>query len=347
MPDFTPRFAITRKILANLTQVAAAREVILHAYLVPKWEVALRKEALLRSAHSSTSIEGNKLSLEQVSDLAAGRKVMASRKDKQEVLNYLAVLEHLADFAEKGRISEGSIIELHKQITKEVLDNPKDSGTYRNRQVYVGDRFTGEIIFMPPKTEEVPQLMRSLVEWLSSEDSTELEPILVAGIAHYEFVRIHPFVDGNGRTARALAALILLVRGFDIKRFFALDDYYDSDRAAYYAALQSVDQKSLDITKWLEYFTDGVAVSVNAVKEKILRLSSERLRRDKKGQIALTDRQMKMIALLNEKGRVTNRDVRSMLKLSNRGAMDEIKKLIQLGVIKAEGKGRSVHYVLV
>ena len=347
MPDFIPRFTITRKILANLTQVAAAREVILRAYLVPKWEVALRKEALIRSAHSSTSIEGNRLSLEQVSELAAGRNVIGSRKDRQEVLNYLDVLENLADFTENGRITESAILEVHRRITKDVLDNPKDSGTYRSRQVYVGNRFTGKVIFMPPKTEEVPRLLHALVAWLNSADAKELEPVLVAGIAHYEFVRIHPFVDGNGRTARALAALILLLRGFDIKRFFALDDYYDSDRTAYYAALQKVNQKNLDLTKWLEYFTDGVAVSVNAVKEKILRLSSEKLRRDKKGQIALTEKQMQIIEMLNEKGRFTNRDLRNMFKISNRGAMDEIKKLLQLGVIKTEGKGRSVHYLLV
>lgn len=346
MPNFTPRFTITPKILTNLTQVAAAREVILHAYLVPKWDVALRREALIRSAHSSTSIEGNRLSLEQVSELAAGRKVMASRKDTQEVLNYLYVLEHLSDFAESDRITEGSILELHKCITKDVLDNPKDSGTYRNRQVYVGNRFTGEVIFTPPETKEVPRLMRELVDWLNSEDAKNLDPILVAGIAHYELVRIHPFIDGNGRTARALASLVLLLRSFDIKRFFTLDDYYDSDRPAYYAALQSVDTKKHDLTRWLEYFTNGVAFSVNSIKERVLRLSSEKLRRDKKGQIALTERQMKIIEVLNQKGSITNREIRSMFKLSNRGAVDEIKKLLSLGVIRAEGKGRSVRYVL-
>lgn len=200
---------------------------------------------------------------------------------------------------------------------------------------------------MPPKTEDVPTLMRSLVAWLNSEDTKKLDPVLVAGIAHYEFVRIHPFIDGNGRTARALASLILLLRGFDIKRFFALDDYYDSDRNAYYAALQTVNPKTLNLNKWLEYFTDGVAVSVINVKEKILRLSSEKLRKDKKGQITLTERQMKIIEMFNQKRSITNRDIRSMFKLSNRGAVDETKKLLALGILKTEGKGRSVHYILV
>lgn len=343
---FKPNFSYTTHIVNNLLKITSAREIILHAYLVPKWDVALRKEALVRNAHSSTSIEGNRLSLEQVTDLAAGREVMATTKDKQEVFNYLYVIEHLADFAEHDKITEKSILDLHGRITKDVIDNTKDSGKYRNRQVYVGDR-SGNIIFMPPKTEDVPTLMRSFVAWLNSEDTKKLDPVLVAGIAHYEFVRIHPFIDGNGRTARALASLILLLRGFDIKRFFALDDYYDSDRNSYYAALQAVNQKTLDLNKWLEYFTDGVAVSVNSVKERILRLSSEKLRKDLKGQIALTERQMKIIEHLQSNKKITAGDVAKFSKITRQAALKELFKLVELGVIKLKGKGRGAHYVLV
>ena len=93
--------------------------------------------------------------------------------------------------------------------------------------------------------------MKEFVSWLNAKQADLLDPVLVAGIAHYEFVRIHPFVDGNGRTARTLATLILYKRGFDSKRFFALDDYYDSDRPTYYAALGSVDPRKRDVTAGL------------------------------------------------------------------------------------------------
>jgi len=153
-------------------------------------------------------------------------------------------------------------------------------------------------------------------------------------------------VDGNGRTARVLAALILYLRGFDTKQFFCLDDYYDADRLAYYRALQSVDQETLDLTNWLEYFAEGVNVSIDTVKERVIRLSSERLRKGEKGQIALTERQMRIVEFINRSGRITNRDVREMFKLSNRAALDEINKLIELQVLKSEGKGRGLHYLL-
>ncbi|UCE39570.1 MAG: Fic family protein, partial [Thermoplasmata archaeon] len=273
---FVPKFNYTNNIVNNLVEIASAREPILNSYLVPKWEISLRREALIKAAHASTAIEGNPLSLEEVSDLAQGRKITATRKAKQEVMNYLRVLEHIEKYQQKGKITENMVLKLQKDITKGTLEKPDYGGRYRDIQVYVGNRITGEVIFMPPKSKEIPKLMNKYIDWLNSNGSKQLSPVLVAGISHYEFVRIHPFVDGNGRTARALATLILYLRGFDIKRFFALDDYYDTDRAAYYTALSSVDQKTLDITGWLEYFTDGVLLSIAKVKEKVLQLSIEK-----------------------------------------------------------------------
>ena len=141
--------------------------------------------------------------------------------------------------------------------------------------------------------------------------------------------------------------MILYLRGFDTKQFFCLDDYYDSDRPAYYKALQSVNQETLDLTNWLEYFVEGVNVSIEAVKERTIKLSSERLRKAKRGQVALTERQMRIVEFINQNERITNRDAREMLKISDRATLKEIRKLVDLTVIKSEGKGRSLYYVLV
>jgi Fic family protein len=343
---FRPNFRYIDDIVNNLTQIAVARELILNSPLIPKWEIALRREAIIHSAHSSTSIEGNRLSLEQVTDLAHGREVMATRRDKQEVLNYLRVLEAIDKLTNGKEIYEKDILNIHKLVTQETLENPSDCGVYRNRYVAVVNRLTGEIIFRPPSNEDVPGLVRNLIEWLISSEAKALDPVVEAGIAHYEFVRIHPFVDGNGRAARVLATLILYLRGFDTKQFFCLDDYYDSDRQAYYRVLQSVDQKTLDLTGWLEYFVEGVKVSISAVKERVIRLSSERLRRTKRGQIALTERQMRIVEYINQNGRITNRNVREMFKISDRAALKEISKLLELKVVKPDGKGRSLGYVV-
>lgn len=343
---FKPRFRYTNKIVRLLTRISASREVILNSPLIPKWEVALRQEAIIHSAHSSTSIEGNRLSLEQVNNLARGREIMAVRKDKQEVLNYLNVLENIGKLLRGDSVHEKDILNIHRMVTKGTLDNPGDCGVYRNRYVVVGNRFTGEVFFRPPKNEDVSKLIRDLVKWINSKEEKEFDPVIEAGIVHYEFVRIHPFIDGNGRTARVLATLVLYLQGFDAKQFFCLDDYYDSDRQAYYRALQSVDQKTLDLTKWLEYFVEGVNVSIETVKGRVIKLSSERLRKTKRGQIALTERQMQIVEHINLNGKIANREVREMFKLSNRAALDEINKLIELRVLKSKSKGRGLHYVL-
>jgi Fic family protein len=258
-------------MVADLTQIAAGRELILHSPFIPKWEVSLRREAIVRSAHSSTAIEGNRLSLEQVSDLSEGRDIMATRKDKME----------------------------------------------------------------------------ALVKWVDSSQAKMLDSVIEAGIAHYEFVRIHPFVDGNGRTARVLATLILYLRGFDAKQFFCLDDYYDSDRPAYYRVLRSVDGKTLELTEWLEYFVEGVKVSIVAVKERIARLSTERLRRTKQGQIALTERQMKIVERMTHEGRIAAGDVAGMFKITRQAALKEMNKLVEMKVVQLMGKGRGAYYAMV
>jgi len=344
---FKPNFRYTNRIVNDLAQIAVARELVLNSPLVPKWEVALRREAIVRSAHSSTSIEGNRLSFEQVSDLAHGREVTATRKDKQEVLNYLDVLKNIDKLTDGREITEKDLLGVHKKLTHGTLETPSDCGAYRNRYVVVGNRLTGEVFFRPPANEEVPVLVRALIEWLNSPEAKALDPLIEVGIAHYEFVRIHPFVDGNGRTARVLATLILYLRGFDTKQFFCLDDYYDSDRPAYYKALQSVDQSTLDSTGWLEYFVGGVEVSIEAVKERVIRLSSERLRRTKRGQIALSERQMQIVERIMAQNKISIGDISEMFKISRQAALKEMSKLVNLGVVKLEGKGRSAHYVLV
>jgi Fic family protein len=344
---FKPNFRYTDKTVNNLIQIAVAREVILNSPLIPKWEVTLRREAIIRSAHSSTAIEGNPLSLEQVSDLAAGREITVRRKDRQEVLNYLEALERIPEFAQRSPFKSEDLLEVHKTVTKETLENPGDEGVFRNRQVFVGNRITGEVIFMPPPTEQVSQLANDLLEWFNSTVVNKIDPVIEAGLTHYELVRIHPFIDGNGRTARVIVTLVLYKRGFDSKRFFALDDYYDQDRRGYYGALKSVDQSTLDLTGWLEYFTGGVAVSIKAVKDKVVGFSKDIKLLKEKGQIALTERHMKIVERIIERGRITNRDVRNMFNLSNRGALDEITKLLKLKVIRKVGKGRSLSYDLV
>jgi Fic family protein len=349
--SYNAQYKITDKILNNLTTIATARETIEQSYLIPKWEAKLRRQALLHNTHSSTAIEGNKLNLEQVEALSEGKNVIATNKDKQEVLNYIEALENIPNLAEKGNIKAADLLNIHKMIVKKTMENPADSGVFRNRQVFVGKKifdgtgFKDVVEYMPPETEDVPGFITLFIVWLNLDKTWEINPVLLAGIAHYEIARIHPFIDGNGRTARLFAMLILYLSGFDHRRIFALDDYYDRDRLAYYAALKTAQTNNNDITEWLEYFTSGVAYSVNEAKEAVLKVGSKK-KHGQKAQIALTSRQMKIIEYININGKVTNKDLQGLFKISAQAIHKELAKLVRLKVIKPEGEGRALHYIL-
>ena len=347
---FNPNYKITNKILNHLTEITLARDVIEKARLVPKWEVSLRKDAVIHGAHSSTHIEGNSISLEEVSQLAIGREISAIRKDKQEVLNYLDILSNLEDYVPKNKFTKEWLLKIHKLLVKKTLNNLADEGSFRDRQVVVGRKESNGrtvVTFTPPKTDEVPELIQEFFDWLNNADKKNINPVLVAGITHYEIVRIHPFIDGNGRSARVIATVVFLISGFDTKRFFALDDYYDSDRMAYYEALKTVNPENLDITKWLEYFCEGVASSVNRIKERVLLLSKDKKANALLGQVSLTNRQMQIVEAISRTGSITSGQMQKMFKITPQAIHKETKKLIDMKVVKLIGSGRSAHYELV
>ena len=343
---FKPNFKYSNKIVKNLTTIAEARVVIQSSALIPKWEISLRREALLKSAHSSTAIEGNQLSLEEVSLLQQGREIMASRKDRQEVLNYLDALNKLNDFAAKNPFNIIDFLKIHKIVTKDTLDNPLDEGKLRDRRVYVGNIYTGEVIFEPPPVNQVSILVKDFLDWFNSAEIEEIDTVLFAGITHYEIVRIHPFIDGNGRTARVMAALIFSKKGFDTKKFFTLDDYYDQNRRSYYDALKNVNQDTLDLTEWLEYFSEGVATIIKAVKDKVIGLSKGVKILKGKGQIALSERQMKIVEYIINNNKITTGQIAKMFAITRQAALKEINKLIELEVVKLIGFRKDAHYIL-
>jgi Fic family protein len=297
---FEPKYKITNKILNNISRIMAGREVIEQAKLIPKWELKLRKEARIHNAHSSTSIEGNNLTLDQVAALAENKDITATAKDKDEVLNYLKALDSIPKYADKKIIDVDLFLKIHETLTTGTLRYQKDCGAFRDRQVFVGRRifdgtsFKEVVEYMPPETKDVPRLVSEFLDWLNSNKIKEISPVILAGIVHYEIARIHPFIDGNGRTVRLMASLVLYKSGFDHRRFFALDDYYDENRAAYYAALKTAQTRKGDITKWLEYFTDGVLYSIDKVKEFIEKIGlSSKIEEGER--IELTQKQVKIL----------------------------------------------------
>jgi Fic family protein len=346
---YKPRFDITLGLLDWIAEISAARERIHAAAILPQWELRLKREATLERAHHSTAIEGNPLTTRQVAGLVAGQEVAARERDKREVLNYLRALELLEAWSREAPPLAGhlpleveTVTRLHSVLTEGLL--PADqAGSLRGEAVAVVDQ-GGRIVFQAPLPGEVPHLLEDLMAWLA-DSSSSLHPVLVAGISHYELVRIHPFHDGNGRTARLLATYVLYLRGFDMRRFFALEEYYNRDLIAYYNALAGADRTG-DLAGWLEYFAEGVAISLRRVREAIDRFSLDGRLKQAHGQVYLDERQMEVLKLLGERGRLRITEVQSLFDVSRETANRILDPLLEHGLVIRRGLARATYYEL-
>jgi len=349
---FNPQYKITNKIVSLLTAITEAKAVIERAKLLPKHELRLRRQALIRMTHSSTAIEGNMLNTRQVEALLADKKIDAPARDIFEVKNYLNALKYIQQVVGKKQvIDEKTILTIHKLVTADTL--PKEqSGFYRKSAVYVVKRRSGfpdEVVYTGPLAEKVPGLVEDLIEWIGESGERDIHPIIVAGIVHQELAAIHPFSDGNGRTVRALATFILYDRGYDFRKLFALEDYYNKDRAKYYEAInigKTYEERKTDFTPWLQYFVEGFKQEIDSVKEKILSLSLKKIDAKIQSRIYLDKDQMQILEFLDQVGKITVQDVVDILHCPKRTAQFHLQKLKKLGTIKLIGKGPSSAYVL-
>ncbi len=345
---FEPDYTISTKMLYGISRIEAVEEVIKHAPILPLWEKRFKEEAVVRAVYHGTHLEGNQLQMDEAKDVLMGKDVIARPRDIQEVMNYRRVIDLIDDEAKRGieKITEQLSFKIHRLIVESILPSDQ-SGAYRTKQVVIRNSETGEVTFRPPPAIEVPFLMREFFHWLNATTRDDMHPIIKAGIAHHELVRIHPFVDGNGRLARTLSTFIMLMGGYDIRRFFSLEEYYDKDAVSYYENLQKA--SAGDLNSWLEYFIRGASIEFEKVKEKILKLSKDAKLKEKFGgqQIFLTERQMKIVEYVQEIGYIQNKMFSSVFPdVSEDTVLRDIQDLVKKGIMKKVGSTKGARYIL-
>ncbi|MDZ4229444.1 MAG: Fic family protein, partial [Patescibacteria group bacterium] len=246
-----------------------------------------------------------------------------------------------------GSFTEGWLKKIHELTTEKILESGR-SGEYRDTRVVVKNSLSGEVSFRPPLPLEVPVQIEEFFTWLNNDLGREVHPVLRAGITHYELARIHPFIDGNGRVARAFALLVLLREGYDVKRFFSIEEYFDSNAEEYYAALQAVNRDKGDLTKWLEFFSKSLAIELTKIKERVRNLSMDFRWRDRLGrQIVLNERQIKMIEWFADQNQITAKDAAGLLPdVSDDTILRNINDLVKKGVLKKRGVTKNAYYVM-
>ncbi len=349
---FNPQYKLTNKIVAMLTAIAEAKAVIDRAKLLPKQELRLRRQALIRMTHSSTKIEGNALNIHQVEAIVAHKKIDAPARDIFEVENYLEALRYISKLVQKKQpITEKIFLKIHQLVTHRTLHEDQ-SGYYRKGPIYVVRRRLGapdQTVYTGPEAKRVPSLVSDLIKWLQANINEEVHPVIAAGIAHQEVAAIHPFNDGNGRTARALATLILYVRGYDFRKLFALEDYYNKDRAEYYKAInigRNYEERRTDFTPWLEYFVKGFKQEIDNTKAKVTALSLKKVGAELQSQVYLDPDQMKILDFMDQMGKIKVQEVVGILECPQRTAQLYLQRLKKLKMIKQVGKGPASGYIL-
>ena len=332
--SYSPQFTITPVLLARVEQIAALRERIQAATVEVPWIPALQKDTRTRNTHSSTAIEGNPLTLEQVRAVEEGREIPAiAARAKREVVNYFAGLRFVEKQAGKTPITHEEILHLHKIIAGDVMDQGT-AGRYRTIAVRVGK-------YLPPPPPDVSGLMFELLTWWNKE-SARLSPVLSSAIVHYRFESIHPFADGNGRTGRALALWELYRRGFDTHHIFSVDEFYWENRPRYYTALDAVRREGEDLTGWLEYAAEGLQLTLERVWTRVQKLSAGSTRT----KLVLRPKQEQLLQLLRDHKSMAPQEIWDALGVTKQGAIKLMQPLLDAGLVRRVGTRKSGRYIL-
>ena len=341
---FEPRFTITNAIAADLTRIERSVGFMSAARLSDDWIRGMQVNALTLEAHHTTHIEGTQLTLEQATQLLAGQTIPeADPDDVRELLNYRTAFDLVAEYVGSGEpMTEALIREIHKRLVKDVRGGSATPGRYRLGQNLIVNSVTRETVYTPPPAHEVEPLMTELVQWLNAD--TRINTVLVSGIAQFQLVHIHPFIDGNGRTARLLAMLVMYRGNYDFKRLFTLSEFYDRDRSAYYVALQSVRGHHMDMTSWLEYYVGGLATQMQEVRskgEQIIKTDVLALR------FELSERQRSIVRRLATEGSLSIEQVQQAVPdVHRRTVQRDLARLVEKGLVATTGATNQLRYVL-
>ena len=363
MAKFEPKFSLTNTIVNNLLEIERIKEGIKNLPINPKLLSSLRETAKLSTIHYSTQIEGNRLTKEEVKDLIdkyipRSQAELSSKKsfsntgrvrDEKEIKGYYAALDYIEKLAKtKSSITEDNIKHIHALVVGG--GSTKVKGTdYREGQNVITDSATGVIVYMPPEAKDVPDLMNEFVNWMNTPNDIPIP--IIASIIHYQFVTIHPYFDGNGRTARLLTTLTLQKNGYDLKGIYSLEEYYAKDLQGYYDAINIgkshnyyLGRIDADITKWIEYFINGMAIAFKSVYNKT------KEQKNSKDEIKilreLDSKQRQILSLFETQKYVTSKDIANFFKFSARSSRQLASDWVNVGFLIAIGVGKQRKYKL-
>ena len=356
MPQIEPYAALRRyspEVSHELRRIDAALARINTADILPASAEALRFAAQVGTIHYSTLLEGNRLGILEARRAARGELDRTTRAEI-ELINYVDALNEVdRRFAANGLAFDEDLFKtVHYEATKGLGTEggpfkPHHEGEWRDGEAGVFDPLTDTLVHQGSPQPEVRPRMLGLIDWVNRKLDTPIEwpaPV-IAGVLHFNVVEVHPFADGNGRTARLLTTALLLRTGYAPRRLFNFDAHYGKDKDAYLAALRSVPEQTWNQETWQRFFLDGLASEYERVAAEVDRLSV--IGRTAKGQkIQLTDNQQKGLTDLKLRGlsEFNRRDYEAAAGVSRSTATTDLNALADSGVVTRLGDGPSRRY---
>ena len=346
---FNPLYTLTPKVVEALLRIEVSKERVLNLPLTPHVLKSLRETAKLYTTHYSTMIEGNRLDTNQIETVLKHEGHFPGReRDEGEVKGYYAALTKLEQWVGRGEpLTEHKIQTLHALVMNDGKTNPRPT-PYRDGQNVIRDGKSGGIVYMPPEAKDVASLMKAMVDWV--DESKHLPCPVVAGIIHYQFATIHPYYDGNGRTARLLTTFVLQAGGYDLKGLYSLEEYYARNLGAYYEAISIgnshnyyMGRSESDITPFVEYFIEGCAQSFEKVLNQMMSPENEATP-DQSAQLRKLDpKQRKALELFQDFDVVTSAQIGELFGFKPRTASALCASWVEAGfldVVDLSKKGR-------
>ena len=346
-PIWEPQYQVTTGMARCLMDIEAIRTTVGQTALTTAVEAKLRHQARLHATHYSTRIEGNRLTLAETGQAIADRRVgfQGRERDVLEVKCYWdALLKVEAWAAIKRPLTENLIRRLHGWVEHGPRSQPTP---FRDGQNVIRDSSSGAIVYMPPEASDVSPLINELVNWVSWAEKTGVPVPLVAGLLHYQFVTIHPYYDGNGRTARLLATFILQRGGYGLQGFFSLEEFHARDILAYYRALAThprhnyyEGRANADLTSWMNYFLSTLADAFGEVRDSVTLHAGQNLIVEPEFIRHLDYRSRITLSLFGNQKTVTNVQVAQALGLSTRMARVLVKGWVDGGMLVVTAAAR-------
>ncbi|MCA9839433.1 MAG: Fic family protein [Trueperaceae bacterium] len=330
---FSPNYTISPQLLSTLKRIAVLVHDLNKRSPEETIKMQLLNEARASSAHASTTIEGNPLALTIVKQLLKRTPEQIGQSER-EVLNYNKVLSNL----NKKKLSEPLLLDIHSGLMQGLLPDEK-IGRYRLEPVFVHNPKTGQVIFLPPDHQDVTARMQDLFAFI--RQNQELDPVVLAGLFHKQFVLIHPFVDGNGRSVRLASTVLLRDLGVNLFNLLSFENYYNQNVRRYFSLVGKVGnyyELEPDFTPWLEYFAEGIFAELMRL-DKILAVEQNK-------QLRLKSHHLLILEYLEKKGFITDKDYSDLVDRAKATRSLDFRQLVTEGLITRMGKGPATYYVL-